>query len=498
LICCGGACPPTQKLNYYLNYQLFIIFYRINMSNEHIFYRTNMQTYCIFYRIRIKSAKDEEKMKRIALKTLENWKNKPAHKPMIIHGARQVGKTWLMKEFGSTHYKNVAYIWFEKNERMANLFSGDMDTKRLLMGLEAETQQRIIPGETLIIFDEIQECPNALTSLKYFNENMPEYDILAAGSLLGVFLHNGLSFPVGKVEFMDLRPMSFCEFLDAMGEERLCALLEARDWEMVKVFRDKFLSHLRLYFYVGGMPAAVKSFSEKQDFIEVRTIQQEILKSYENDFSKHIPKDQIQKVSLIWNSIPSQLAKENKKFIYKDVKKGTSASTFEYAIEWLARGGLIHRIARISKPAIPLKGYEWQSGAFKLFIVDVGLMSALAELPSRAILEGDALFTEFKGALTEQFVCQELKALGGIYIAYWANEAPAQAELDFILQIEDQIIPVEVKAATNLRARSLSVYREKFRPNIEIRSSLADYKKTDKLFDIPLYALGYLKEIVIV
>ncbi|MDR1054128.1 MAG: ATP-binding protein [Planctomycetaceae bacterium] len=435
-------------------------------------------------------------MKRLALATLEKWKNRIGHKPLIIHGARQVGKTWLMKEFGCMNYKNIAYVGFEKNERMRTLFSGDMDTKRLLIGLYAETQQKIVPGETLIIFDEIQECPNALTALKYFNENIPEYDIIAAGSLLGVFLHEGVSFPVGKVEFMDLCPMSFCEFLDAMGEEKLCELLDDRDWKLIEVFKDKFLSYLRLYFYIGGMPEAVNSFANKHDFMEVRLIQKEILKSYENDFSKHIPRDQLQKVSLIWNSIPIQLAKENKKFKYKDVKKGSSATTFEYAVEWLARSGLIYRIARISKPAIPLKGYEWQSGAFKLFMVDVGLMAAQAEVDSRAILEGDALFTEFKGSLTEQFVCQELKTLDDIYLAYWANEAPAQAELDFILQLGNQIIPIEVKASTNLRAKSLSVYREKFQPKVEIRTSSADYKKTNNLFDIPLYALKYLKEIV--
>jgi predicted AAA+ superfamily ATPase len=371
-----------------------------------------------------------------------------------------------------------------------------MDTKRLLVGLEAEAGQKIVPGETLIIFDEIQECPNALTSLKYFNENIPEYDILAAGSLLGVFLHSRTSFPVGKVDFMDLRPMSFCEFLDAVGEERLYALLKKHDWDLVKVFKDKFLHYLRLYFYIGGMPAAVKLFAKQQDIFAVREIQNKILKSYEQDFSKHIPGNQVQKVSLIWNAIPSQLAKENKKFKYKDVKSGSSSSTFEFAMEWLARSGLIYRIPRMSKPAMPLKSYANFSSAFKLFMVDVGLMSALSEVDSRAIIEGDVLFTEFKGALTEQFVCQELKTLEGIYAAYWANEAPAQAEIDFILQMNNQIIPMEVKSTIHLRARSLSVYREKFNPQIEIRTSQADYKRTDNLYDIPLYALGELKEII--
>lgn len=435
-------------------------------------------------------------MKRSTLKKLEKWKNTPGHNPLIIHGARQVGKTWLMKEFGRMNYKNVAYILFEKNERMAALFSGNMDTARLLLGLEAEVDQKIIPHETLIIFDEIQECPNALTSLKYFNENMPDYDIIAAGSLLGIFLHRGTTFPVGKVDFMDLRPMSFSEFLDAAGEERLGDFINHHDWEMIKIFKDKFLYYLRLYFYIGGMPEAVKTFTEQDDLPGVRAVQNKILRSYENDFSKYIPADQIQKVSLIWNAIPNQLAKENKKFKYADIKKGAGASIFEFALEWLIRSGLIYRIARISKPAIPLKGYEGQSGAFKLFSVDVGLMAAQAGVNIRAILEGDALFTEFKGALTEQFVCQELKTMEDMYIAYWANEAPAQAELDFILQIGSEIIPVEVKSTTDLRAKSLSVYRQKFNPNIEIRTSQADYKKTDNVFDIPLYALKNLKEIM--
>ena len=436
-------------------------------------------------------------MKRFALENLKNWKEKPDKKPLLIHGARQVGKTWLMQEFGKKYYKNVAYIWFEDNVRMKNLFADDLDPKRLLIGLEAETHQKIIPGETLIIFDEIQACPKVLTSLKYWSEDAPEYDIVAAGSMLGIFLHEGVSFPVGKVDFMDLRPMSYCEFLGAMGEEQLCKLLEDRDWKLIKVFRDKFLSYLRLYFYIGGMPEVVQSFVNKKDLFEARAIQKKILKSYEGDFSKHIPGIEILKVSQMWNSIPAQLAKENKKFIYKEVKKGASSKTFEFALEWLVRCGLIHRIARISKPAMPLKSYENESGAFKLFLVDVGLMSAMAEVDSRAILEGDALFTEFKGALTEQFVCQELKTLDDVYIAYWTNEAPSLAGIDFFLQIEGRIIPMEAKSTFNLRAKSLAIYRKKFQPTIEIRTSQADYKKTDNLFDIPLYALGELKKIIL-
>jgi predicted AAA+ superfamily ATPase len=435
-------------------------------------------------------------MKRQALEKLIKWRQKPNHKPLVIQGARQVGKTWLIKEFGRTNYKNVAYIWFENNERMAALFSGDLDPKRILLGLEVEIGQKIIPGETLIIFDEIQACPQALTSLKYFNENMPEYDIIAAGSLLGVFLHEGVSFPVGKVEFMNLYPMSFCEFLDALGEEQLCKLLSKRDWEMIQVFKDKFILCLRMYFYVGGMPEVVQKFVENKDFNAAREVQKQILTAYTEDFSKHVPKAQIGKVIQIWDSIPGQLAKENKKFIYNEVKKGASAKTFEIALEWLIKSGLIYRISRVSKPAMPLKGYVNSTGAFKLFLCDVGLMSAMSRVDARALLEGDVLFTEFKGALTEQFVCQELQLIEDICIAYWANEAPARAEVDFILQIGMQIIPLEAKSSTNLKAKSLSVYREKFQPKVAIRTSIADYKKTDNLIDIPLYALGELSAVL--
>ena len=435
-------------------------------------------------------------MKRLALKNLISWKNKPKHKPLIIQGARQVGKTWLMQEFGRTQYKNTAYFNFEDNKRIANLFSVDLDTSRIILGLGAEIGQKIIPGETLIIFDEIQACPNALTSLKYFNENLPEHDIIVAGSLLGVFLHEGVSFPVGKVEFMKLCPMNFREFLSAMGEEQLSALLGSHDWEMIKIFKEKFQLYLRMYFYIGGMPEAVGNFIENKDFNTVRGVQKQILEAYSEDFSKHVPKAILQKVVQIWNSIPFQLARENKKFIYSEVQKGTRAHSFETVLEWLIKSGLIHRIPRVSKPAMPLRGYANSTGAFKLFLCDVGLLSTMSKIEARLLLEGNALFTEFKGALTEQFVCQELKLMGDIEIAYWANEAPARAEVDFILQIGMQIIPLEVKASTNLKAKSLAVFREKFNPQIAIRSSLADYKKTNGLYDLPLYALSELEQIV--
>ena len=432
-------------------------------------------------------------MERFALKTLKNWKNKPHHKPMIIHGVRQVGKTWIMREFGRRHYKNIAYIGFEKNPRMLELFAADMDIGRIIMGLELETGIKIEPKNTLIIFDEIQECPNALTSLKYFNENAPDYDILAADSHLGITLHEGESFPVGKVEFMDLYPMGYCEFLSAMGENNLCSLLEKQDWKLINVFRDKFISFLKMYYSTGGMPEAVLEFSENRDFQKVRKIQENILESYEQDFSKHIPLVHLPKIRQIWASIPSQLAKENKKFIYKKVQKGGTASVFEIPLDWLENAKLVHRISRVSKPSLPLKAYE-NTGAFKLFLCDIGLLSAMSLLDAKTILEGDTLFTEFKGALTEQYVCQEMKLLENSRIAYWTNDS-ATAEMDFLLQLDSRVMPVEVKASVNLKAKSLKVYREKFRPETEIRTSLSEYRKTGNLYDIPLYAVNGFRTI---
>ena len=433
-------------------------------------------------------------MKRFALETLINWKERSGHKPMIIHGIRQVGKTWLMKEFGSNHYENIVYILFEKNPRLQELFSVDLDIRRILTGLELETGKKIKAQNTLIVFDEIQECPNALTSLKYFNENAPEYDIIAAGSLLGVFLHKSVSFPVGKVEFMNLYPLCFSEFLLAIGEDKLNDLIKSLDWELIKVFREKLTLYLKMYFYTGGMPEVVLNFSKDRDFNLTRKIQTDILGSYQQDFSKHIPVTDLQKVRQLWDSIPAQLSKDNKKFIYKNVQKNATASAFEISLGWLETCGLVHKVSRVSKPALPLKGYA-NTGAFKLFLCDIGLLSAMSALNARTILEGDALFTEFKGALTEQYACQEMKCLNETEISYWTNES-ATAEIDFLLQLESRIVPVEVKSSINLKAKSMLVYREKFQPKTEIRTSLANFKKTNNLFDIPLYTLGELKKII--
>jgi len=427
-------------------------------------------------------------MERLLLKELVDWKNREYKKPLVLQGARQVGKTWLIKHFGETCYKNTAYIMFEKNAKMQELFSGDMDAVRLLTGLEVEAGQKIQPNETLLILDEIQECPNAISALKHFCEQVPQIHIIAAGSSLGFFLHSGNSFPVGKVEFLRLYPLSFYEFLLAAGENGLCELLDKKDKSLISVFRDKFIDKLKTYFFVGGMPEVVQRFVINKDFTEVRTIQEQILESYLYDFSKHIPSSQIQKVKQIWNTVPAQLAKENKKFIYKEIQKGASARTFEAALEWLASSGLIHRVFRVSKPGIPLKSYESET-AFKIYSVDIGLMCAMSLLDARTLLNGDSLFTEFKGALAEQFVLQELKAVGVKRIAYWANEG-ASAEIDFILQTGSGVVPLEVKSSLNLKAKSLGVYNEKFSPEVMIRSSLSDFAKHGVLEDIPLYALA--------
>ena len=450
-------------------------------------------------------------MKRLVIQQLIEWKNRADKKPLLLQGARQVGKTWLMREFGRTQYENAVYIMFEKNPRMKELFSGDMDVRRLLAGLEIEAAAKINPQTTLIIFDEIQACKNALASLKFFYENAPEYHIVAAGSLLGVLTgdEDDYSFPVGKVEFMNMYPMNFYEFLMAAGEQGLCDLLDKRDYGFITTFRDKFISHLRTYFYVGGMPEPVSKFINGSDFSAARKAQIEILTSYQEDFSKHIPVETLPQILKVWDSIPAQLARENKKFIYSEIQKGAKAKNYEDAITWLARSGLIYRVDRIAKPATPLKSYA-NTGAFKLFIVDVGLLSAISLLNVKTLLEGDALFTEFKGALTEQFACQEMYANKVTDIAYWANRdetvktesgiakaSNRMSEVDFILQSENNgVIPLEVKAAANLKAKSLKVYTDKYKPVMALRASLADYGKKGNFYDVPLYALCGIKDII--
>lgn len=426
-------------------------------------------------------------MQRYALKHLIDWKNKKNHKPLVIQGARQVGKTWLMQEFGKKYYEQVAYINFDVDVKSREIFDVDYDTERLIMDIGLATKTKINAENTLIIFDEIQECPRALTSLKYFRENAPQYDIIVAGSLLGVACHEGTGFPVGKVSFMNLFPLSFEEFLLAMGEERFVELLNKKDFKTIKLFNNKYEKLLKQYCYVGGMPEIVQDFVENKDFESVRNLQKEILSAYEEDFTKHIPTNTVAKIRLLWKSIPAQLSKENKKFIYGAAKEGARARDFEAALSWLINSGLVYRVNKITKPDLPITAYE-DFNSFKLFVLDVGLLGAMTDLQADTIIDGNRIFEEFKGAIAEQYVLQQFKTIKDLPVFYWSNET-SRAEIDFVIQIKSDVVPVEVKAERNLQAKSLKVYMEKFKPNYAIRTSMADYKKTDNLIDLPLYVI---------
>ena len=432
-------------------------------------------------------------MYRKAIEHLFKWKAKKNRKPLVIRGARQVGKTWLMKEFGKTAYQSMVYINFDNNRRMKELFSTDLDTERIIIGLELYSGDKIDPDNTLLIFDEVQEVPAALTSLKYFYENAPQYHIVCAGSLLGVALHEGTSFPVGQVEFMDLFPLSFTEFLMAMEKEQYADLLEKQDFEMVTTFKHEYINLLKQYYYVGGMPEAVLAFSENMDFGEVRRIQQRILDAYEQDFSKHAPTDVVPRIRMLWNSIPAQLAKENKKFIYGIIKEGARAKDYELAMLWLSDCGLVYQVHRVTAPNLPLKAYE-DLKAFKLFVVDVGLLSCMVRLRADTLLDGNDMFKEFKGALTEQYVLQQLKTLEDLQVYYWTNDR-GSAEIDFLIDNGKEVIPMEVKAEVNLQAKSLKTYKEKYNPKISVRTSMTDYKQENWLLNLPLYGVEIIKDL---
>lgn len=433
-------------------------------------------------------------MYRNAIEELYKWQQKRNKKPLLIRGARQVGKTWLMKEFGSTVYKKTVYINFDNNNQMKTLFDSDLKVDRIIEGLELYAKQKIDPFDTLLIFDEIQEVPQALTSLKYFYENAPQYQIICAGSLLGVALHRGTSFPVGKVEFLDLYPMSFSEFMMAMGKGQFAELLKKRDFKLATTFKQEYVSLLKQYYYVGGMPEVVERFAANRDFNEVREIQKDILLAYEQDFSKHVPNQEVPRVRMLWNSIPSQLSKENKKFIYGLIKEGARARSFEAAMLWLSDCGLIHKLSRAVKPGLPLKAYE-DLKAFKLFMLDVGILSCMVRLDQSVLLDGNRLFSEFKGALTEQYVMQQLKTNKNLDAYYWTNDR-GSAEIDFILDTGTEVLPLEVKAAINLQSKSLKTYNEKFRPSYSIRTAMTDYKWENHLLNLPLWAVESLEEII--
>ena len=433
-------------------------------------------------------------MYREKIKELEEWKNSKDRMPLIIRGARQVGKTWIMKEFGKNNYKKVAYINFDGNKRMEELFEPDFDTDRIIQGLRIETKVDIDAKDTLLIFDEVQEVPKAIASLKYFCENAREYHIIAAGSLLGVALHEGTSFPVGKVDFMYLYPLNFREFLLALGEEQLVEILNKKDWKLINVFRDKLILYLREYYFIGGMPSVINKYLETKNFRKVRETQLRLLNSYEEDFSKHAPSEIIPRLKMLWNNIPAQLAKENKKFIYGLIREGARAKDYELALSWLIDCGLIYKVDRVNKPYLPLMAYQ-DTNAFKLFIFDVGILGAMTRIDEKVLLEGNKIFTEFKGALTEQFVLTELKSNKDIPIYYWSAKR-ATAEIDFVIQLGVDIIPIEVKSEENLQAKSLKAFVEKYKTTKNIRTSMSNYREEEWLINIPLYSIGNIEKIV--
>lgn len=431
-------------------------------------------------------------MYRDAIEKLEKWKNRKNRKPLIVRGARQVGKTWLMQEFGRSNYKKCAYISMDENERMESVFRDVFDINRILLALEIEVGFKITPDDTLIIFDEIQEIPRALKALKYFCEQAPQYHIMAAGSLLGIALHEGTSFPVGKVDFLDLYPMTFREFLLACGQERFVRLMEQHDYAMMGNFRTELIDYLKYYYYVGGMPEAVQEYVQEKDFRAVREVQNKLLTAYENDLSKHAPAEMVTKIRMLWNSIPTQLAKENKKFVYGLVREGARAREYEVAITWLMDVGLVYKVGRVKKPDFPLRAYQ-DFSAFKLFVLDVGLLGAMSRLNARIILEGDRMFEEFKGALTEQYVLQQLIVHEENDIFYWSSEK-GTGEIDFLIQMDDKIVPVEVKAEENLQAKSLRSFVQKYDMKYAVRTSMSDYREQDWMVNYPLYDVGGLNE----
>ncbi len=425
-------------------------------------------------------------MKRHLYNELLKWKSSATRKPLILQGARQVGKTWLMTEFGKREFKQTVYLNFESSERLKKIFAPDFTIQRIISVIEIESRQTISPSDTLLIFDEIQEAEKGLTALKYFYEQAPEYFIIAAGSLLGVSIQKNTSFPVGKVDFLQLHPLSFLEFLENIGQETLTQELKNHQWDVIQSFHDTLIEYLRLYYFIGGMPEVVAAYIENKNLQHVRSLQQKLLLGYENDFAKYAPTQIVPRIRLVWRSIISQLAKENKKFIYGQIKKGARAKDFEVAIQWLTDAGLVIKVNRITKPTLPLAAYE-EPDAFKLYFLDVGLLHAMASLDAHVLLEKNTILTEYKGAATEQFVCQQLVLHHTLF--YWSVEN-ATAEVDFLLQARNEIIPIEVKAEENLKSKSLKVYAEKYRPATVIRTSMNMYRQESWMTNIPLYAIG--------
>lgn len=432
-------------------------------------------------------------MKRLLIAELQRWKDKTGRKPLILQGARQVGKTWLLKEFGKESFEDVCYVNFERNLPVNQLFEGSISPQRIIEQLSVFHGKQIQPEKTLIIFDEVQEVPRALTSLKYFAEEAPEYAICCAGSLLGVALHQGTSFPVGKIEFLTLQPLTFQEFLLANGEELLVGYTLKGNFE-ADTFKEKFEDYLKSYFIIGGMPAAVQTWLDTRDYFEVESVQKQLLKAYEDDFSKHAPAGLIAKIRYVWQSIPTQLAKENKKFVYGLVREGARAREYEDTLMWLSDTRLIRRVYRLSKPDLPLKAYE-DLQSFKVYLLDVGLLRVLGGLSPKVLIEGSRIFEEFKGALTEQYVLQELAMFPQLNASYyWTSDAAA--EVDFVFSDGLNVYPLEVKAGNNVHAKSLKSFGERYNSKNLFRTSLLPYEENGKLVNVPLYMLFALQEVL--
>lgn len=428
-------------------------------------------------------------MDRRAFNALKAWKEGPGRKPLVLRGARQVGKTWLLREFGRSEYQQVAYVNCQRDLSVAAVFQGDLDPERILRGLEVASGTAIDPATTLVVIDEIQDVPAALTSLKYFEEERPDVHLATAGSLLGVALRaQGVSFPVGKVNFLDLHPLDFDEFLRGTGQAQLAELVLQQDWSLIDPFRDRLIELLRLYLFVGGMPEAVARHAAGESFDVVRGVQHDILRGHENDFAKYADTTESRRIALVWHSLPAQLARENKRFILGRVREGARGREFEDAIQWLSDAGLVHRVTRYTKPASPVRTYE-DTSIFKLFLHDVGLLGALSSLDASVLLQGAGIFEEFKGALAEQYVLQQIVAARDEVPMYW-SPGKADAEIDFAVERASNLVPIEVKAEENLRSKSLRSYIERYKPAEALRFSLANYREQDDMINVPLYAIG--------
>lgn len=427
-------------------------------------------------------------MERFLMKKLAEWKDKPRRKPLILNGARQVGKTWLLKEFGKRYFDNVAYVNLDDNPAMREQFELGYDIPRIISAIQFETGEVVSKGSTLIILDEIQECPKALTALKYFSENAPEYVVAAAGSLLGITLHEGSGYPVGKVNALDLHPLHFREFLVATGNQNLCDLVDSGNTDLINSFSSKLVPLLRQHYYVGGMPEAVSAFLERGLLEDAREVQLEILQGYERDISKHLGRTEAEYALAAWRSIPNHLGRENKKFVFSHIASGARAKNYRAGITWLTQAGITTIVRRVSKPGIPLCPYA-DDKAFKLFLVDVGLLGAMSQLDKKTVLGGNAIFEEFKGSLTEQYVCQQLVSDCGLTPYYWSAEN-SSGEIDFLAQETNNVFATEVKAEENLRSKSLKAFKSSHPEIKSVRFSLSGYREQDWMRNVPLYAMS--------